>query len=353
MQRFDMRGLINFLAAIESIFTPMPSTHPASRTTRRVTAANNYNNSAILSAVNTRLTALNARLRRLDIRPAHTNNTDNARPWFYLNAEEFLALTENAKRDFIWALLASLAVNYRFETTDDLLQQSLAQLLYSSLFVVGTFPLTALIAHKIYGDKESYKNCAIYASIADVSCLSAILPWNYFAFLGQKLYENRGLSAAAVEYLPVIFPGPGMAEGTLQTLVTTGLLYWFAPGYKFNAVTFGMDLSPLGYIAGNTWLAAFNVMSQIAKESTGGLIASSAVVMLSVAAMNYFTDKAAVAISSAYTNSRESRAVSGRSLPTILGHTGSPLHANTTNTINKVTEVITSGVNSIKHYLGY
>lgn len=211
-------------------------------------------------------------------------------PWYAVSMEEATFLTQNFIRDFLWPIFTRLGWDYIFRETEDFLRSSLGQLIWTSAGVIVTTPLTAYIWHKVYG--RSYKECLMFSGIAAFSALFTIVPWNATAYICTYFYKNQGLSDTAASYLGAIFPGPGFAEGPLQTLTRQALLCIFLRNrkYEINPVTVAIDVSPLSYVTGNAWLVTYNITNP-AKKHVGGLIGQALAVSSTVGILNYFTLK--------------------------------------------------------------
>lgn len=209
---------------------------------------------------------------------------------FAVNTQAASALTMNLIRDVNWSWVSSHDFNYRFSPTTTFIQQCLAQQLWPSIIVLLCAPLVAYIWSKAYD--EEYKVTLTYALIASVSALAAIIPWNYSNLLGVYLFSQLGYSQTASNYLGSVFPGPGFAEGPIQTIVTNGLSAYFDPHFKYDGVAAFLGVCPpIPFLAGDLWQLIFLSLAPAAAASTAGVVAQAACVGLGVCAANYATIK--------------------------------------------------------------
>lgn len=245
--------------------------------------------------------------------------TDHVGHWYSLGAIGMTAVLTNATSDFTWSVLSSLNLDYRFRPSDNLLHQALGQQLGTSLAVITATPIISFICSKYY--KEDFKKCFTYSSIAAIATLVTILPFDYMAEVGQTFFTSLGFNETAANYLSSVFPGPGLPDGILETLVTTGLSALLLPNFKFNPLAFALALTPIAYISGDAWLAMFLAFSDIAKQNAGGVVAQGLMVMLTTLVLNYATSKSIILVDDVFQNSQLKK-----HLIEFLKKTGSPFH---------------------------
>lgn len=219
---------------------------------------------------------------------------EETKPWYHCEPKEAMELMGYGAQDFTWAMLSSASVNYKFQHTDNFWEATAAQQLWTSVFVLMWAPVNAYVWSKFYG--ANYKSMLVNAVVTSAGALSTIVPWDYFVTLGKTFFMNRGYDEKAALYLASVFPGPGMPEGIIQNVLTTGLSYLFDPNFKFNSVSFGIGLSPLNYLSGNAWLTVFVALSDIGKKNAGGMIGQAALVMSTAMLINYLCMKATTAV---------------------------------------------------------
>jgi hypothetical protein len=261
-----------------------------------------------------------------DAAPASTGAIATAlqqRPWYKPTPQEAIALSMGAMRDIPWVIMTSRNLNYRFEKTDNFGEQSLAQLLWASVVVIGTTIPVAYCWGKHFG--ISFPKSAKYAAIASAATLSSMIPWNYMDKLGKEFFMSKGFDDKKADYLCSVFPGPGLAEAIMLTVTTSVLSNRFDPDYKFSGMEFVLGVSPINWSGGDLWKIMLLVLQDISESSTAGLIGQAATVALSVFVASYFAMKITAAIVKAC-QKPETPEVS-EDYVDVARRNGSPIHA--------------------------
>lgn len=241
-------------------------------------------------------------------------------PWYKLRINEAGYIFMAAQIDFVWAYTSRSAVNYRYEATDDFIEQSLAQLFWPTVVVALTTPLTAAALSGAY--KKPFKLSFIHAALGAITNLISITPWNFFAKFGVDFFKSLGYSLNQAQHLSVLFPGPGTIEGLLSGSVYSLLRYGFDPDFKFESIRYLIDMSPMNFVPGNTWLVTYNVMSETGINGWAGTSLQALAVASVGLGVNYLAIRASHELSERIKAHRANQAA----LPVVARQSGSPIY---------------------------